>query len=461
MPTLSRSTFLDGRALTIVVVLGGLLTLQSSDSLSPIKVAYLLLAGASLVAAAVGVRWWLSGERASVSTLWLASAAAFFVLVVASAAVSRAHGTTPSNWLRDASAYALFGAAPVLGLALARSASRRWITAMIVLCGALAAMSFAVEWFGRRALIHLPIDRIALPSAGLAGALVALATALALCGVPRRWWWAALAGGILGLFFVTGTRATLLLLVVPFGLGLLAARPWRRGASIVLAEVAVAAVVFGIGALGLAWANGQPLLDLGHVLGDQSTSPQATPAPHGDLGVRVSDVGTLISNPGSDRSFQERLTQTKLAWDTFLTSPLVGVGPGYGFEWTDTSDLKHDEFTMDTPLIYLAKFGLVGLIPLMVFVVASLRLAFALWRTRQSNRSEFLAIAGFGLVLGVLGILVSPMEDKGVAFGAILLVGLGCRALSQGAQTPKGVLPGTTGGALEPSEVLQGGTPAQ
>jgi len=202
-----------------------------------------------------------------------------------------------------------------------------------------------------------------------------------------------------------------------------------------------------MGAGGLAWAN------------SQTTSSVGTPAPHGDLGLRVSYVGVLVSNPGSDMSFQDRLTQTKLAWETFLTSPVVGVGPGYDFAWTDTSGFRYDGFSMDTPLIYLAKFGLIGLIPMLLFVAASLRLVLALWRRRQSTSSEFLTVGGYGIALGVTAILVSPMEDKGVAFALILLVGFGCRALidgSQGASVDVLASPGggpvKLGEGLSPSE---------
>jgi hypothetical protein len=423
MPELSRSMLLDGRMLVLVVVLGGLFSLQSSQNLDAIKIAYLLLAGVSLAAAAIGIRWWLSGQQAKIATPWLVSAAAFAILLVASLAVSISHGTSLASWLRDAAAYALFGAAPVFGLVLARSASRRWIVTMIAGCGVLAAISFAIVWLNLRHIFTVPIDRIVLPSAGLASALVALATALALSRAPRAWQWSILAGLVLGLFFLTGTRATLLLLAVPIGAGFLAGQPWRLGLRTVVVEVAVALTIFSLGASAIAWIGP----------GAAPSAPATDPASP-NLGQRIEGVGTLILDPGSDFSFQERSTQTKVAWEAFLANPLLGVGPGYSFAWTGFGGAEHHQYTLDTPLIYLAKFGVLGLIPFLLFVTASLRMVLSLWRRRSEAETEFLSICGYGIVLVATGVLVSPMEDKGVAFATILLVAFACRVLTKGGE---------------------------
>ncbi len=430
------SSLADGRLLVLVVVLGGLVTLQSSNNLDASKVAYLLLVAVSLVGAAVGARWWLSDHRAEISAPWLASVASFAALLVLSLAVSRAHNTPMSSWLRDAATYALWAVAPVFGLACARTASRRWIIAFFVVCGSLASISFTVVWLGRRNLLDLPIARIVLPTAGLDYALLALATALALAGAWRRSWWAIGAGTVLGLFFVTGTRTSLLLLAVPIGAGLIAGRPWRRAARTLMTEGVVAVAIFFAAATGISLANGTLTFPIGlpgptvsaAPSGAPMTSPQPT-APPNELVGRVNTVGSLLTNPGADQSLQERLSQTKAAWQAFLTSPLVGVGPGYTFPWTGSSGLAHNDFTLDTPLVYIAKFGLVGLIPLLLFAAAYLRLTRELWRRRPRTEVELLAVAGYGIVLCAISVLGAPMEDKGVSFAIILLVGLGCRAL--------------------------------
>lgn len=422
-----KDAIADGRLATLMVIGGGLLTLQSSEGLSPLKVAYLLLAAAALAAALAGVRPWLSSARAPIATPWLVASAAFAVMLAFSFIISRDHDTSLSSWLRDVASYALFGAAPVFGLACARSALRRWIIAALVVCGALASLSFTVEWVGRRHILDLPIDRIVLPTGGLSSALLALATAFALAGAWKRQWWAVGAGAVLGFFFLSGSRSTLLLLAVPIGAGLLAGRPWRRTAQTVLVEGIVAVAIFVVADLGIALSTAAST----QMLGPNATSSPVTAdsqAPNG-LQNRLVDTGSLLTDPGSDASFQDRWTETTVAWQAFLTSPLAGVGPGYSFLWTRTGNIQVSAYTLDTPVIYLAKFGLVGLIPLLLFAAAYLRMILALWRQRSESEIEFLAICGYGIVLVLTSLLGSPMEDKGVSFAAILLIAFGCRAL--------------------------------
>jgi hypothetical protein len=467
VPELSVSRLLDGRILVLVVILGGLLTLQGSNNLEAPKVVYFLLAIAAVAGAVASAPWWLPRMGTATTRPWLIASASTVALLIVSLAVSRVHNTSFTSWLRDASAYALFAAAPILALACACRASRRWLVALLAVCGALASLSFAVEWISRRHLTSLPIDRIALPSETLAAALLALATALALAGASRRWWWAAMAGAVLGLFFITGSRSTLLLLAVPTGVAMFAGRPWRGGAPVLMIELAMALAVFFAGEFGIAVANGNVSLPrIGAAATAQPSNPTSTPTsptsptaatsattpvptsptaataattPAPDrLGQRISEIGTLITNPESDPSLQERLSQMKVAWQAFTSSPLLGVGPGYSFQWTNSGNKVVSTPTLDTPLIYLAKFGLLGLVPLALFAAACLRLAFELWRQRERVRIEYLTVVGFAFVLVVLGIQSFPFEDKGASFALILVLALGVSGLIR--QDPAGGL---------------------
>src|SRR5450759_2129923 len=116
MPRLSRFA-LDGRLLVLVVVMGGLFTLQASNSLDVPKVVYLALATASTVAAIAGFLLWHSERRSEIALPWVVSTAALLAMLTVSVLVSHAHGTPLSSWLRDTAPYALFAAAPVLALA--------------------------------------------------------------------------------------------------------------------------------------------------------------------------------------------------------------------------------------------------------------------------------------------------------------------------------------------------------
>jgi hypothetical protein len=430
----SRALMVDGRAFVLVVVVGGLLALESSSALDAPKFVYLLLAAVAAAGAIASARWWLTRQRSAMAEPWLIVSGAFAVLALASVAVSIAHGTSLTSWLRDVSSYGLFAAAPIVALACARSASRRWIIVVFAICGAFASVSFAVEWLGRRSIAQLPIDRIVLPSGSLACGLLALASAFAITAASRRRWWSAAAGVVLGLFFVTGTRSTLLFIAVPIGVSLVAGRPWRRGVRTVLTSGMVAVAIFITAEVGIAVAYGG-FPSLGSATATASPSPNAayqpspTATPNTELTTRLNGVGRLLVDPGSDPSFQSRWLQTGVAWQAFLTSPLVGVGPGYGFVWTDTPGGTHDEFTLDTPLVYLAKFGLLGLIPLALFVAAYVRLAVALRRRGLRAQSEYSVMIGYGITLVIAEALGAPIEEKGTSFALIFVVALGVHAL--------------------------------
>jgi O-antigen ligase len=419
MPEPSRSILTDGRALVIVVVVGGLFILQGSNNLDAAKIVYLLCAAAAVALALISLPWWLSQERSAIARPWLVFIGAAIVLLILSLAVSRAHGTPFALWLRDAASYALLAAAPILALACARVASRRWLVAVLTVCGSLASVSFAIEWIGRRQLASLPIDRIALPSEALAAALLALATATALTSTSRKWSWAAIAGVVLGLFFASGSRSTLLLLAIPIGVAPLAEIPRRLASRVLFTELVIAIAVFFVAAAGIPFVNANF---------PSSTTSAATSAPD-KLGERVNQVGSLLTNPGNDLSLQARVEQTKVAWQAFSSSPLVGVGPGYEFHWSMAAVGAVDSFTLDTPMIYPAKFGLLGLVPLALFAAAYLRLTLELWRRRQRARMESLLAIGFGIVLAILGLQGSPIEDKGASFALILVLALGVRRL--------------------------------
>lgn len=174
-----------------------------------------------------------------------------------------------------------------------------------------------------------------------------------------------------------------------------------------------------------------------------SPAPQganATPTQIRNLSERVGGVGQLMTDPGSDHSFQERWTETRVAWQAFAGSPLIGVGPGHGFEWSGATNIKHDEFTLDMPLVYLAKFGLLGLVPMALFFAAYVRLAATL-RTYPRARMEYLLMAGCAFVFVIVGAFGSPIEDKGASFSLIFVLALGLRALAQVGQPLDQVVP--------------------
>jgi hypothetical protein len=130
---------------------------------------------------------------------------------------------------------------------------------------------------------------------------------------------------------------------------------------------------------------------------------------------------------GQDASFQERVSQTRAVWTSFLTSPIVGGGLGVPIPWIDPSGVLHTDnaFTADSPILVLAKFGLLGIALVAALLWAAVVTIRRLGRGGPVTRQAWLAT--IGLAFGVL--LLTPfawqLEDKGTALGTILVLAFG------------------------------------
>lgn len=402
------------------VLVGGMVALQSSPDLDATKIAYLIGTIVCLLGALVAA--WKMRRSAEVGLLapWFGFAVALLVLIAVSFTVSRANGTPTTDWFRDVVAYGLFAAVPVFALDGHASLSRRVLIGLLMIAGLLGGLSWAVEWLARRDILDLPIARLVFPSGQLPGMLYLFAVAMALTP-GRRGRWAILAGVVLALFLITGTRSSLLLLGGPLAMLVLAGRSRISASLRPLASHGIVAVgvvlIFQLAlsvALVLPPSGSQP---------DQPGSePAATPG-SGVLGDRFGTLPGLVGSPGSDASIKERIAQYRAAWGLFASSPIVGVGPGHSIDWIDVSGYPREGFTADTPLVLPAKFGLLGVLVFLAFAVAYGSVArTALRRDRGSATS--LTLVGYGVVT-VIGLpLGFAVEDKGASLALILLLAL-------------------------------------
>jgi len=410
----------DGRFRAAFVLFGGLVAFQSSPTLDATKIAYLVgtvlcLAGA--LAAVWSVRRTPEVRRGAP---WIAASAALAVLCAMSFLVARGEGTSITDWVRDVAAYGLFAAVPVFALDGQASASRRLLVGMLVLAGLLGGLAWAVEWLDRRQILELPFERLVFPSPQLPGMLYVFAMATALSAGRRGAVWAMLAGVVLGLFLVTGTRSSLLLLIGPLAMAALAGRARIRSSIWALVSHGVVAVAVVI-AFQLALAL-PAVLGIGRTAEEPGSSPAATFGPS-VLGDRFGSLPALLGNPTSDQSMRERVAQYEAAWALFVASPIVGVGPGHSIHWVDVSGYPQSRFTADTPMVMPAKFGLLGILVFLGAAVAyGSTVRTALRRDRRSVIT--MALVGYG-VWTIVGLpLGFPIEDKGASLALVLLLAL-------------------------------------
>jgi hypothetical protein len=439
---LRRAGLLSGVGRVSIVVIGALAVLESSQDIGLLKIAFLGVAVVLVLASALNVLRMRQSTVVSVARPWLIASAVLLALIVISLPVAVARGTSISAWLRDATAYGLFAAAPWLAIDLALSACRRAVLALTVFAGAAAAASYAVVWLEKRHIADLAVDRLALPSIILATALFAVALAISLSTVRYRYLWAAAASLTLGTLVVSGSRQSLVLLAVCPVLLLASwgsdrASPLRPRLLVATAPVLVALAIVGVTQIRLSSPQHQPGAGTtsanvpstagGPIDGAaaSATSASPTPVPTRNLTERYESIGSVLA--GQDASFQERVSQSRAVWASFLDSPIVGGGLGVPIPWTDPAGVLHTDnaFTADSPILVLAKFGVLGLGLVVVLVWAAAATIRRLSGGGVATREAWLATIGLAFGILLLMPFAWQLEDKGSALATTLVLAFG------------------------------------
>lgn len=404
LPLAALATILllvDGRVRLAFVLFGGLFALQSSEALSPLKVAYLGGVFVAFGGALLDLRRKRDPAAYLLSLPLLRVSIAFLVVVLISYPVATANGVRTSDWLRDIAPYALFAAAPIFALDAQSWLSRRALISLLVASGVVATASYAVVWLQKRSIAELPLTRLALVSTLLPAALFAYSIAAALQRTSVTGRWTLLASSVVGSMFVTGSRASLSLLAAPLASVVGARRNLTARSLRFIVLVPVCAVLIGAVAYSVL------------ITTDASTAT---------LRERIETL-QLNGNLDTDYSYNERIEQSNAAWSVFRDHPIFGSGPGTYFEWETTTGAPVRAYVLDTPLAFPAKFGIVGLVAIIVllFGYGSFFRSMGRW---GHPRAETLALIGFAAAVLVWSGFAPPFEDKGFSLGLMLLVAL-------------------------------------
>ena len=425
----------------LAVVVGALLALQSSQGLDPAKVAFLAVTTVA-ISGSVHATWRMRrSSLVDAARPWLIASLVVSAIVGGSLPVALANGTAVNSWLRDAAPYLLLAAAPWLAIDLGSSVSPRVATLAITIVGLLATLSFTITWLQRRGFVDLPVDRLVFPSFVLAMTLFALAVARSISGRSDRYAWAAVSGVVIAMLLETGTRTTLALMAIPVVLSLDAIRVRGPGfGRTALLPSAVPLLVVALlvfpGLLSALTARTQ-----GPITGPppSSVTGGATLSPTLDDGGRFGTLGAVVS--GSDTSMGLRWAQYVSAWNVFVSSPVVGRGPGVAITWTDDGGNIVSTYTADTPLTVLAKFGLAGVIIWVVLGWASIQTLRRLRRAGGVLLDARSALLGLAVGLVALAPFGAQLEDKGTGLAIILVLGLALSAIrvADAEETPQSI----------------------
>jgi O-antigen ligase len=427
----------------LVIVLGGSVTLQSSQRLDAPKLAYLAIASVAVISSCLSV--WRMRDRPMLQAAvpWLMASGVLAALIAISLPISLAHGTPISQWLRDAATYGLFAAAPVVALDAAGSMRTRLLQGLTVATSALGALSFAIYWVTARDLAALPFGQLVLPTAGLPTALFVLSLGAAVVDRPRRMAWIVLGGVALGVFLITGSRSALLYVIaLPVVIVVAGRQVLARSAVASVGIVLVAAALVVLLQAAVATTGGElpPPIDVGQATttpqptsqATDSTAPSPTespaptppqPPPLNPDATLIARLHAFLTSPGQDPSIRERVAQYAAAWDVFASSPILGAGLGYPFEWTRVDGTVRRDFTADTPLVLPAKLGTLGILWLVGLLFAWVRFLRALKRIAGVTIPG-LAMAGWLAILAAQVWGPSSLEDKGFSFAMMFLLSL-------------------------------------
>lgn len=376
---------------------GGVLVFGASDSITLAKIVYLALLAAGVLAGLMRRRA-LGATRGGYPLALVSAGCCMFWVVDGGISVSR--GTSGTSALRDLLPYILLLLVPLLGWQAGLVAEAATLERLFVVISGTAAASFMVAWIGRRNLGSLPITHLFLPSAALALAGVCYGVVMAARdgSHERRLWWSVFAATSALFLLITGNRSSLALIaVLPVVATIKQRRTSRRAMLLALAAIAAFVVVIGV-RLG------------GEVAGINTRAVTS----------RLTSISSILQG-GHDQSLAERTIETQAALRVFYRHPLSGSGPGTPYVWRDPFGNTHATFTLDTGLLLLAKWGVLGTLLILMLGAKIYRAADDV-NSNISAAGEtlqlFLWLSLLGLVFGV------PPEDKGFAFAVGMLLSL-------------------------------------
>jgi hypothetical protein len=377
------------------------------------------------------------------------ASAGLALLLALSFVVAHTHGIGQIAWARDAAPYGLLSLALLLAVDISASRTSRIVLEVIlVCCGLAAALAYSNDWLQHRGYGALPLDLPVLQSFMLPAALFSYASAQVVAGRhPAIWVLIGLAVGFL--LFVTGSRATLCILVGPVVIAAFAGPVKLR--LVLLRLVLAVAPTAGAAAVTAGVLYGTTIMPSVHSAAGPVVAvikptlapakPRAVSSPVGEPSAPASPVvkapaSTSPDNSHSlqtkliaqrferilliahDPSFVERITVDRLAWSIFIHHPAFGMGPGFLYEWpTPGGQIKSSPY-FDSGLSLLAKFGLAAVPVVVLFVIG-------LARVIRDNRFALMqraALVGYCSIAVAWMTVEAPLEDKGLGLGLVVLL---------------------------------------
>ncbi|MFI8632492.1 hypothetical protein ACIGEP_07865 [Microbacterium sp. NPDC077663] len=315
---------------------------------------------------------------------------------------------TPDSWLRDAVGYLSLPALLMVGVESGLKLSWRTVTVVVSATSFIAAALALTTWLSRRGGDVLGFSQLGLASSMPVFAGIALALAMYFNSKTTGLAWLLLGLTQIAILVSTGGRQPAIFAVV--GL-VLAAVFSRRG----LMQRTARLIFAGIAAL----------ISFGVVIAFSETFGGGIAARRLDFFDRVLDSGwSAIQQDGSIIDRSNAYDWTLQIW---LSNAWLGRGLGINFPSVRSGYTDDGSFTLDTPLVVLAKFGLLGAVAI---VLAVFLVFLAVFRSRKYSTIRELQAPTYSMV--AIGLVLCtvlngfPTENRGfgIFFSGLVVVAL-------------------------------------
>lgn len=382
----------------LLYVLGALFVFQSGEDGALLKMAY--LAVALVVISIATVR-----SLRHVDTLWGRPfrtpmfGTAILTTVIAIAMINGLSlGMSPASVVRDATTYILVAGGVPIALDAAAEFRLSAAQRLVVLVTVIAGTSFAVTFLTLRGVSSLTIDRIGLASMMALSIGVSLSLVRGLGQQHVRWMWLLYGGLLIGLVLLTGSRTGLVLFAAFAGvLGL------RASGRVPLTRALSGAVGLGAVIAAILWLASVTVTSAEFLL------------------TRVEVALTAISGGAStDASGVMRAQATQYALDIWSDHPAFGWGFGQSYP-SPKPGVESVEFQLDTPALFLAKFGVVGTLMIVAAMILIIQPAFAKLPVVGRIPEQTVATGALCVWLTTL-IFGATTEDKGFSLAVLLCI---------------------------------------
>jgi hypothetical protein len=410
-----------------IVLVGYLFLFQSPNVGTGTKIAFVAIAAflAVLSAQATSRRMFtlLPGVVWSVRSLrnaaWLMVA---FILVQPLSLF--AGGVSVTDWTRDALNYAMLPVMLAIGIDWGTAASRRVVTTTTIVVGILGGVSYSVTWLGRRGSEGLAVEQFGLASSFIVFGGVCLCLAIFVSSQKAKPLYLVFALVQLGLVALSGGRTVLgysvgviviAMIISPVSVPKKIARAAVAGTAVVVAYTLMINVSTafggGVAAGRVSWFS------------------------------RLADEGVgAILNDGSGIERARAYSWLSGIWELH---PLLGQGLGHSFPSVTTGLPNPGSFTLDSPVVALAKFGILGTL---VLVVVLILIARGVRGSRRLETHDAQTVRIFGILTVCLTLLLLfngfPLENRGFVVFVLLASASSLSISSAPLAEPREVSPG-------------------